>query len=70
MRGSVHIQLPKISKDMPRFKKIAVEFYVQIRGIHGEHLKVTTAFTTSQTSADLAALRKTSSKTCTTALRL
>ncbi len=37
MRGSVHIQLPKISKDMPRFKKIADEFHVQIRGIHGEH---------------------------------
>lgn len=37
MRGSVHIQLPKLSKDMPRFQKIADEFYVQIRGIHGEH---------------------------------
>jgi len=37
MRGSVLIKLPKLSKDKARFQKIADEFYVQIRGIHGEH---------------------------------
>lgn len=37
LRGSVHIKLPKLSKDMPRFKAIADKYYVQIRGTHGEH---------------------------------
>ena len=37
MRASVHIKLPKLSKDMAAFKAIADKFYVQIRGIHGEH---------------------------------
>ena len=37
MRASVHIKLPKLSKDMAAFKAIADKYYVQIRGIHGEH---------------------------------
>lgn len=41
MRASVHIQLPKLCKDMAKFQKIADEFYVQIRGIHGEHSEST-----------------------------
>ena len=41
MRGSVHIQLPLLSKDMERFNKIADEYNVQIRGIHGEHSEST-----------------------------
>merc|ERR1719272_1628032 len=31
MRGSVHIKLPKLSADMPRFQKIADTYNVQIR---------------------------------------
>jgi len=41
MRGSVHIQLPLLAKDQERFNKIADEFNVQIRGIHGEHSEST-----------------------------
>jgi len=37
LRASVHIKLPKLSADMPRFQAIADKFNVQIRGIHGEH---------------------------------
>ena len=37
MRASVHIRLPELSKDWPRFQAIADRYYVQIRGIHGEH---------------------------------
>jgi creatine kinase/arginine kinase len=37
MRASVHIKLPKLSKDWPKFQAIADKYYVQIRGIHGEH---------------------------------
>lgn len=37
MRASVHIKLPNLSKDMDRFKEITDQFYLQIRGIHGEH---------------------------------
>lgn len=37
MRASVHIKLPKLSKDMAAFQAIADKYYVQIRGIHGEH---------------------------------
>jgi len=37
LRASVHIKLPKLSADMPRFQKIADTYNVQIRGIHGEH---------------------------------
>jgi len=37
MRASVHIALPNLGKDMERFKKITDQFYLQIRGIHGEH---------------------------------
>merc|ERR1719408_83415 len=37
MRASVHIKLPKLMKDKDTFNKIAAEYYVQIRGIHGEH---------------------------------
>jgi creatine kinase/arginine kinase len=37
LRASVHIKLPKLSADMPRFQGIADKFNVQIRGIHGEH---------------------------------
>ena len=37
LRASVHIRLPKLSKDKARFEAIAKEYNVQIRGIHGEH---------------------------------
>ena len=37
MRASVHIKLPKLSKDMELFKKITDKNHLQIRGIHGEH---------------------------------
>ena len=37
LRASVHIKLPKLSKNKEKFNQIADEFNVQIRGIHGEH---------------------------------
>ena len=37
MRASVHIKLPNLGVSMDEFKKIADQYYVQIRGIHGEH---------------------------------
>jgi len=37
LRASVHIKLPLLGKEKDKFNKIADEFYVQIRGIHGEH---------------------------------
>jgi creatine kinase/arginine kinase len=37
MRASVHIKLPKLGSKMDEFKKIADRYYVQIRGIDGEH---------------------------------
>ena len=37
MRASVHINLPKLMKDKEVFNKVADEYEVQIRGIHGEH---------------------------------
>ena len=37
MRASVHIKLPFLSKKKEEFQAIADKFYVQIRGIHGEH---------------------------------
>lgn len=37
LRASVHIRLPKLSQQMDKFQAIADEYYVQIRGIHGEH---------------------------------
>ena len=37
MRASVHIKLPFLCKDKKQFNEIADKFYVQIRGIHGEH---------------------------------
>ena len=37
MRASVHIALPNLAKDMEAFKAITDKFYLQIRGIHGEH---------------------------------
>jgi len=37
LRASVHIKLPFLAKNKEAFNKIADEFYVQIRGIHGEH---------------------------------
>ncbi|KYJ87358.1 phosphagen kinase [Sulfurovum riftiae] len=37
MRASVHIALPKLSKDMDAFKSITDKYHLQIRGIHGEH---------------------------------
>lgn len=41
LRGSVHIKLPKLSADKERFEKIAAEYNVQIRGVHGEHSEST-----------------------------
>lgn len=37
MRASVHISLPKLSEDMGKFKEITDKYFLQIRGIHGEH---------------------------------
>jgi creatine kinase/arginine kinase len=37
LRGSVHIKLPKLAKKKEQFEAIADKYYVQIRGIHGEH---------------------------------
>jgi creatine kinase/arginine kinase len=37
LRASIHVKLPKLSKDKARFEKIASDNNVQIRGIHGEH---------------------------------
>jgi len=37
MRASVHIALPNLAKNMDAFKMIADTYYLQIRGIHGEH---------------------------------
>ncbi len=37
MRASVHIKVPKLSKDMHNFKIITDKYFLQIRGIHGEH---------------------------------
>ncbi len=43
LRASVHIKLPKLSKNMAEFQAIADKYYVQIRGIHGEHSESTDA---------------------------
>jgi protein-arginine kinase len=37
LRASVHIQLPKLQKHKSEMNKIASKYFVQIRGIHGEH---------------------------------
>jgi len=37
LRASVHIKLPKLMKNKEKFNSIADQFFVQIRGIHGEH---------------------------------
>jgi len=37
LRASVHIALPKLGAKMADFQAIADQFFVQIRGIHGEH---------------------------------
>jgi len=37
MRASVHIALPKLSKNMKLFKDITDKHQLQIRGVHGEH---------------------------------
>jgi len=37
LRASVHIRLPKLAKKPELFNSIADKYYVQIRGIHGEH---------------------------------
>ena len=38
LRASVHIKLPLLGKqNKEMFNKIADQYYVQIRGIHGEH---------------------------------
>ncbi len=39
MRASVHIALPKLPKDMDKFKSITDKHHLQIRGINGEHSK-------------------------------
>ena len=37
LRASVHIKLPMLAKNKQKFNEIADKYYVQIRGIHGEH---------------------------------
>ena len=41
LRASVHIKLPLLSNNMVQFNEIADKFFVQIRGIHGEHSEST-----------------------------
>ena len=36
MRASVHVKLPLLCKDKARFQAIADQYYVQIRGFHGD----------------------------------
>jgi len=37
MRAGVHIKLPKLAANMALFKRMADQYHLQIRGIHGEH---------------------------------
>lgn len=37
LRASVHIKLPYLAQNKQFFEQIADKYYVQIRGIHGEH---------------------------------
>ena len=37
LRASVHIRLPLLGKHKAMFDRIADQYHVQIRGIHGEH---------------------------------
>jgi len=37
LRASVHIKLPYLMKSRAEFDAIAAKYFVQIRGIHGEH---------------------------------
>ena len=37
LRASVHIKLVNLAKDKVQLNAIADKYYVQIRGIHGEH---------------------------------
>ena len=37
LRASVHIKLPKLMNNKDKFNAIADKYFVQIRGIHGEH---------------------------------
>lgn len=37
MRASVHIKLPNLGVNMEAFEAITDKYYLQIRGIHGEH---------------------------------
>ena len=37
LRASVHINLPKLMAHKDKFNAIADQYFVQIRGIHGEH---------------------------------
>ena len=37
LRASVHIKLPNLGQKMDQFQAIADQYFVQIRGIHGEH---------------------------------
>ncbi|CAA6814112.1 MAG: Putative ATP:guanido phosphotransferase YacI (EC [uncultured Sulfurovum sp.] len=37
MRASVHIKLPNLSQNMEQFKAITQKYFLQIRGVDGEH---------------------------------
>lgn len=39
MRASVHIKLPHLAQEMDKFEEITKKYFLQIRGIHGEHSK-------------------------------
>ncbi len=39
MRASVHIKLPNLGKNMQKFEEITSKYYLQIRGLNGEHSK-------------------------------
>ena len=37
LRGSMHVHLPNLGKNMDYFESIAAKYFVQVRGAHGEH---------------------------------
>ena len=39
MRASVHIKLPNLGENMEQFKTITQKYFLQIRGVNGEHTK-------------------------------
>merc|ERR1712146_558844 len=63
LRASVHIKLPKLMKNKEQFNAIADKYYVQIRGIHGEHTETDDGTFDISTGEDSADPRRPSSRT-------